>query len=178
MALTVKKEKFAQSIADGMSQSDAYRNAFKASNMKDSTIHKRASELMDNGEVTGRVDELRKEAMQRTEISRDRILTEIARLALNDPRKVFSQSGDLLPVQQWPDEVAAAISSIKITATTGPDGESMGEVKEVKFWDKNSAADKLCKFLGLYETDNRQKNPLDNLSRDTLKLIKERLSAK
>ena len=42
-----------------MTQSDAYREAFDAENMKPETIHKRASELMGNGEVTGRVQELR-----------------------------------------------------------------------------------------------------------------------
>jgi phage terminase small subunit len=57
--LTHKQEKFAQCIADGMTQSDAYREAFDAENMKPETIHKRASELMGNGEVTGRVQELR-----------------------------------------------------------------------------------------------------------------------
>lgn len=57
--LTAKQEKFAQCIADGMSQADAYRTAFDAGNMKAETIHKRASELMGNGEVTGRLSVLR-----------------------------------------------------------------------------------------------------------------------
>lgn len=57
--LTPKQEKFTQCIADGMTQADAYRTAFDAGNMKPETIHKRASELMGNGEVTGRVQELR-----------------------------------------------------------------------------------------------------------------------
>lgn len=57
--LTPKQEKFAHCIADGMSQADAYRAAFDAGKMKAETIHKRASELMSNGEVTGRVRELK-----------------------------------------------------------------------------------------------------------------------
>ena len=59
MSLTSKQEHFCQSIADGMSQADAYRTAFDADNMKAETIHKRASELMANGEVSGRVSELK-----------------------------------------------------------------------------------------------------------------------
>jgi transposase len=58
-ALTPKQEKFASCIADGMSQADAYRTAFNAENMKAETIHKRASELMSDGAVSGRVQELR-----------------------------------------------------------------------------------------------------------------------
>ena len=59
MSLTPKQEKFAHCIADGMSQADAYRTAFDAGKMKAETIHKRASELMTDGAVTGRVQELR-----------------------------------------------------------------------------------------------------------------------
>ena len=62
MALTPKKEKFAQCVADGMSQADAYRTAFDVSpTTKQETVYKRASELMSNGEVSGRVAELREQ---------------------------------------------------------------------------------------------------------------------
>lgn len=57
--LTPKQEKFAQCIADGMSQADAYRTAFDAGNMKPETIYARASELMADSKVAGRVSELR-----------------------------------------------------------------------------------------------------------------------
>lgn len=59
--MTPKQEKFAQCVADGMSQADAYRTAFDATEMKDATIHKRASELMSNGEISGRVQELKEQ---------------------------------------------------------------------------------------------------------------------
>lgn len=60
MSLTPKQEAFAQAIADGKTQSDAYRSAFDVSpTTKPETIHKRASELMSDGEVTGRVEELK-----------------------------------------------------------------------------------------------------------------------
>lgn len=59
--MTPKQEKFAQCVADGMSQADAYRAAFDANGMKDATIHKRASELMANGEISGRVQQLKEQ---------------------------------------------------------------------------------------------------------------------
>lgn len=60
MALTDKQEKFAQCIADGMTQADAYRAAFNVSpDSKPETAQKRACELMANGEIAGRVAELR-----------------------------------------------------------------------------------------------------------------------
>lgn len=58
MSLTQKQEKFAQCVADGLSQADAYRAAFEAGNMKPETIYSRASELMADSKVSGRVKEL------------------------------------------------------------------------------------------------------------------------
>lgn len=58
--LTSKQEKFAQCVADGMTQADAYRAAYNAKNMKPETVQKRASELMSGGVVSGRVKELQK----------------------------------------------------------------------------------------------------------------------
>lgn len=176
--LTPKREKFSQEVANGKTASDALRIAFKVSKTHtDKSVWERSSRLMNDVKVKSRIEELRVKVMERQEITRERVLKEIARLALSDMRGAFKENGDLLDVKDWPDDVAAAISSIKIHSVPGPDGDQI-TIKEVKFWDKNSAADKLCKFLGLYETDNRQKNPLEDLSRDTLKLLKERLSGK
>ena len=59
MTLTAKQEGFAQSIADGMSQADAYRANYSADKMADKTVWVKASELMADGKVAGRVAELR-----------------------------------------------------------------------------------------------------------------------
>jgi len=63
MTLTSKQEKFAQAVASGMTQADAYRHAYNAENMADSTIWSRASELAADGKVSGRIKALQ-EALQ------------------------------------------------------------------------------------------------------------------
>lgn len=59
MSLTPKQEKFAQCIADGMSQADAYRTAYSAGKMSDGALHVEASKLMDNPKIALRLSELR-----------------------------------------------------------------------------------------------------------------------
>lgn len=66
MSLTPKQEKFAQCIADGMSQADAYRASFDCKKSKNETIWKRASELVGNGAVSGRIAELRTKLEKKT----------------------------------------------------------------------------------------------------------------
>jgi phage terminase small subunit len=101
-----------------------------------------------------RISEAIKKALdnrsERTEITQDRVLLEIARLAFNDPRRAFDSGGKLLPIQSWPDDVAAAISSIKVTEEKGADGAVISQVKEVKFWDKGKQLDLAGKHLGLF----------------------------
>lgn len=57
--LTAKQEAFAQGIADGLGQGDAYRMAYDAEGMKDSTVYSKASIMMNDGKIRARVDELK-----------------------------------------------------------------------------------------------------------------------
>lgn len=57
--LTAKQEAFAQAIADGLGQADAYRFAYDAENMKDESVYPQASKLMKNPKVATRVGELK-----------------------------------------------------------------------------------------------------------------------
>jgi hypothetical protein len=57
--LTAKQEAFAQAIADGLGQADAYRVAYDAEGMADSTIYPKASRMLNEGKVRARVDELK-----------------------------------------------------------------------------------------------------------------------
>ena len=57
--LTAKQEAFAQGIADGLGQADAYRMAYDAEGMKDSTVYPKASRMMNEGKIRARIDELK-----------------------------------------------------------------------------------------------------------------------
>ena len=71
MSLTPKQEKFAQNVAKGMTFSDAYRKSRDASKMADETVHKRASELAQKGEILGRIDKLKEQLSERQLWSRE-----------------------------------------------------------------------------------------------------------
>lgn len=75
--LTAKREAFCLAYAETGSASEAYRRAYNAGSMKPETIHKRASELLADGEVTGRIDQLRKEAAARSAVTVDTLLCEL-----------------------------------------------------------------------------------------------------
>lgn len=77
MALTAKQEAFCLSVASGKSQSEAYRLHYNCLNMKAESVHRKATELMDNGKVTARIAELQAAAVKRHEITVDDLIAEL-----------------------------------------------------------------------------------------------------
>ena len=83
-------------------------------------------------------------------------------LIKSDVRKLFFPGDwELVPPSELPDDVAAAISSIKvIRRTIYRDKEIPPDVEvtyQYTFWDKGRASERLSRHLGLYEKDNLQK---------------------
>ena len=59
MKLTAQQEKFAQLIADGKNQSEAYRQTYDTSNYTPKSVNEAASKVMRNIKVYTRVNELK-----------------------------------------------------------------------------------------------------------------------
>ena len=76
MALTPKQESFAQAVVSGMTQSDAYRSAYSAGKMKAETIQRKACELMKDGKITARVEELRKPVVEKLQYDLEKAMGE------------------------------------------------------------------------------------------------------
>jgi hypothetical protein len=69
--LTAKQEAFAQAIADGLGQADAYRMAYDAEGMKDNTVYPKASRMMNVGKIRARIDELKAQVAEKQLWSRE-----------------------------------------------------------------------------------------------------------
>ena len=80
--LTAKQEKFAQCVADGMTQADAYRTAYDAAKSKPESVQQLASHLMGNIKVASRVTELKRQVEEKalwTRLDSVQALADIAR---------------------------------------------------------------------------------------------------
>lgn len=99
------------------------------------------------------------------DLTTDRIILEMGRVATFDPRRLYDENDNLKPPSQWDDDVAAVISSLDVEELwegRGDDKERVGNTKKIRLWDKNSSLEKLARIHGLFERDNRQKR--DELS--------------
>ena len=78
--LTPKQEKFIQNILKGMSQREAYKDAYDAKNMSDKTIDETACRLFNDSKINARYQELLKEletAAVMTALEKRKLLKEL-----------------------------------------------------------------------------------------------------
>jgi len=69
VSLTVKQEAFVKAYMETGNGTQAYRMAYDAENMKESTIRVKAFELLQNGKITERLEQARESSQKRHDIS-------------------------------------------------------------------------------------------------------------
>lgn len=152
-------------------------NATKAAIMagfSERTAKQQASRLNTRKEINRILALLRADREDRLQVRQDNILREVGRIALFDPRKIFDEHNALLPPTEWPDEIASAVSSVKIMEIRDAEGNVIGETKEVKFWNKTDALTLGARHLGMLN-DKLQLDVTDNLA-DRLARARARVS--
>lgn len=107
-------------------------------------------------ELQKRRAEVMAAATEKTGLTVEKTLREVARLAYFDMRKLYKPDGSMKQPHELDDDTAAGIAGVEVNEI-GVEGTVIGHTKKVKLADKNSALDKAMKHLGLYEKDNAQK---------------------
>jgi phage terminase small subunit len=124
------------------------------------------AKMLKDPRVAAEISKRRTEVCANLGLNTERTLRELGRLAFSDPRNIMHSDGRIKMPHELDADTAAAIASFEVSFD--------GSIK-YKFWDKNSALEKAAKVQGLYEKDNKQRNPLEELSREVLQGIRERL---
>lgn len=144
--LTPKEEAFAAGLAAGLTQAAAYRAAFpNSTRWKDETVWSRASELAKTSKVQGRYEHLLQNAADKNDITIERIIAEVAKVAFGDARDVmeWGPSGVRLKDSTTITDAAAAAVA-EVTETTSMNGGSL----KLKRHDKLGALKFLAEIKG------------------------------
>jgi len=98
------------------------------------------------------ITELRKAQQQRTNVTSDMVIAELAKIGFSNVKDFVNGSNSVLELKHIDADKTAAVSGVKTTIN-----ENTGSiVTEVKFHDKVSALEKLGRHLGIFEKDNSQ----------------------
>ena len=88
---------------------------------------------------------------ERTEVTADRVLRELAAIAFADTRRLYREDGSIKSPGELDDRTASALAGIDTEERDGEDGYR-AYTRKVKQWDKVKALELLGKHLGLYPT--------------------------
>ncbi|HBC94826.1 MAG TPA: hypothetical protein DCZ10_18490 [Pelotomaculum sp.] len=151
--ITIKQEKFVQGLFAGLSQRDAYKEAFNTTNMKEKTIDEKACLLAGRDKIRARLEELQNEVKERNMVTIQRILQEYARLGFYDPRKFFNDDGSPKGIQELDDDTAAVLAGLEVMEIwegRGDNRQFVGYLKKYKLPDKKGALDSMARHLGMF----------------------------
>lgn len=120
------------------------------------SVDAQASRLLKDAKVQEILKAERARALTAADITVERVLREVGRIAFADTRKLFKADGTMVPVRDLDDDTAASLASVEVDEIKAG-GAVIGNTHKIKMWDKGAALEKLMKHLGLYEKDNSQK---------------------
>jgi phage terminase small subunit len=160
--ITPKQQRFADEYLIDLNATAAYKRAGYAG--KGNTAEVCASQLLSNPKVAQYVQEAIKARAARTEITQDRVLKELARIAFFDIRKLYGVDGSLKPMHELDDEAAAVLAGVDVVEMQGGMKVDLGDgqvshvpmyTKKAKVFDKGTALTLAMRHLGML-TDKQE----------------------
>ncbi len=146
----IRRERFAQAFATGLTAGEAYRRAGYRANAGN------AARLRAHAEVRARVAELVEVGTRRAEVSVEKVLRELARIGFADVRRMHDAEGGLRRIAELPDDIAAAVASYEVVKRTVPGIDGAVEVThKIKVWDKARALEMIGRYLAMFIDRNK-----------------------
>lgn len=142
--MTKKQKKFVEEYLIDLNATQA---AIRAGYSPD-TAGSIGSENLKKPEIRVRIEKAMAERSKRTGINQDRIIEELAKIALLNPKNLINFEEATVKEEATEDDLAA-ISSIRVKCFPTKDGE--GIEREVKMYDKAKALELLGRHLGMFK---------------------------
>lgn len=147
--LTPKQEMFCKEYLVDLNATQAAKRA----GYSEDTANKNAARLMVNEGIAQRIQELMNERAAEVGVTAAKILKRLDSIGDVDLGRAYDKNGNLLPIHEIPEDVRRCISGIKVFEEFegfGKERVKIGEVREVKFWDKIKANELLGRHLKLF----------------------------
>lgn len=163
--LTIKQEKYVQGLFAGLSQREAYKQAYNCKNMSDKTIDENACRLANDSKIIARTEELTNELKERNMVTVEKVLAELAKVGYangSDFARVVEKSfvedikdeeGNIVETKEHKYKTVEVIETDrleenKLAAIAGIKATKEGI--EVKTNDKIKALELMGKYLGMF----------------------------
>lgn len=162
-----KKKRFCEEYVKDFNAARAYRDAGYAA--KDARIN--ASLLLNKPEVQEYLSGLIGDIRQRNDMEVDAIVQELKKIAFADMADYWSEDNRPRPVHDIPKDARMALDTYQDDSI--PTKSGTRKYRKIKLNSKLDAIEKLMRYFGAYEKDNKQKSELDLTTRSTDDLMAE-----
>jgi phage terminase small subunit len=158
--LTIKQEKYAQGLFAGLSQREAYKQAYNCKRQSDKSIDEDACIMAANPKVIQRISQLTEELRDRNMVTVEKVLSQLSKIAFADIKDMLSfktvktLNEDLTALTGTP--IMAYKTVIDLKDSDQVDGTLIAEVKETKDGfsfkrnDQMKALELIGKHLGMF----------------------------
>ena len=144
--LTAKQERF---VAEYLIDLNATQAAIRAG-YSVKTAAEQSSRLLTNVNVMQAIDKAKEKRAIRTEVTQDRVLQELGRIAFFDLRKLYREDGSMKAMHELDDESAAVLAGVDVVEMkSGTADHSPLYVKKAKIPDKVAALSLAMRHLGM-----------------------------
>lgn len=162
-----RKHRFAQAyIANGGNATEAA----KAAGYSPATAGSQGSRLLKDVEVSTLIQQGAEKLAKKYELSADLVVRSIVQEITFDPANLYREDGTLKDVTELDEDTRGALASVEFV-TEGNPRDGFTYVRKLKWAPRAQAREQAMKHLGMFERDNKQKNPLDGLPHEAAKAI-------
>jgi phage terminase small subunit len=148
--MTPKQERFvAEYLANGLNATKAAISAGYSERSADVE----GSRLLVNAKVAAAIAKATNKVMTKLDISVERTLDMVGRLAFFDPADLFETDGSMKQIKDIAPESRSVIAGMEVSDIWAGEGEQksiIGNLKKIKLSDRLSALDKLMRYHALY----------------------------
>jgi phage terminase small subunit len=164
MELTEQQKKFCREYMKDFNGTQA---AIRAGYSKKSA-GEQATRLLGNVNAQKFITSLQGKAADKHEGLADEIVAELKKIGFSDIKKFLDSGNTIKDISQLPSELTTCVESVKKTETEFGDEERGGTKTSVQFklHSKLDALEKLAKYVGLYEADNKQRGAVITVNID------------
>lgn len=149
--LTFRQELFAKEYLVDLNATQA---AIRAG-YSEKTAGSQGERLLKNVEISAVIQSNMDKRAAKIEITSEKVLQEIAKLAFSNLQDFYDESGQLKDIHSLPRDVAACLLSNKINLTEAC------AVQEIKLHDKKGSLELLGRHLRLFNDVGSKENPLN-----------------
>lgn len=164
MELTEQQKKFCREYMKDFNGTQA---AIRAGYSK-KTANEQASQLLAKLNIQKFLESLKGKAAEKHDGLADEIVAELKKIGFSDIKKYLDSDNTIKDISKLPSELTTVVESIKKTETEFGDDKTGGTKTSIQFklHSKLDALEKLAKYVGLYEADNKQRGAIITVNID------------